>query len=66
VSDRSPAEIRMDLARGHWSLQERDEAVDCLVRASSDDPGLPGLAELIEAYASESGDARLRDLHSRL
>jgi tetratricopeptide (TPR) repeat protein len=59
VSDRNPAEIRMELARGHWALAEYDEAIECLLRVVSDAPHTPGLAETVAKYALESQDSRL-------
>ncbi len=66
MSDRSPAEIRLELARGHWSLDEHEEAIDCLLRIVTDAPETPGLAELIGKYVMESQDARLAAAHERL
>lgn len=56
----------MDLARGHWALEEFDEAIECLLRVVSDSPETPGLAEMVGKYAIESQDARLAAAHESL
>ena len=66
MSDSAPAEIRLQLARGHWSLDERDEAIECLTRAAAGDPGLDGLAELVDKFALECDDPRLAALQEHL
>ena len=56
--ERSPSEIRMDLARGHWALGERDDAIFCLERVAQDDPATPSLLELAESFLAElAGDS---------
>jgi hypothetical protein len=42
------ARTRLELARGHWSLGECDEAVLCLERLAAADPGAEGLAALLQ------------------
>jgi len=55
--ERSPSEIRMDLARGHWALGERDDAIFCLERVVQDDPATSSLLELAESFLAElAGD----------
>lgn len=46
--------IRMELAEGHWSLGEHDEALHCLRRAIDIEPDEPGLGELVERLLSEA------------
>lgn len=66
MSDRNPAEVRMELASGHWALEEYDEAIECLLRVVADAPKTPGLAEMVAKYAMESEDARLAAAHEAL
>ena len=55
MSDLDPVEIRMDLARGHWSLGEFDAALECLERAATQDPERAGMSELLEALLEDAG-----------
>ncbi len=66
MNDSGPAEIRLQLARSHWSLGERDEAIECLLRAAAEDAGRDGLVELVDKFALESDDARLAALQDQL
>ena len=66
MSDSSQAEIRLQLARGHWSLGERDEAIECLLRAAAGDPELGGLVEQVDKFALECDDPRLAALQEQL
>jgi len=66
VSDSGPLEIRLQLARGHWSLDERDEAIECLTRAAAQDPRHEGLVELVDKFVLECDDARLTALQEHL
>ena len=66
MSDRNPAEVRMELASGHWALEEYDEAIECLLRVVADAPKTPGLAEMVAKYTMESHDARLAAAHEAL
>lgn len=56
----------MELARGHWALEEFDEAIECLLRVATDTPNAPGLAETVAKYALESHDPRLAAAHEAL
>lgn len=56
----------MDLARGHWALEEYDEAIECLLRVAADAPDTAGLVETVAKYALESQDARLAAAHEAL
>ena len=67
------AKTRLELARGHWSLGEREEAVVCLERLADADPGAQGLVPLIEELREDCGaqsaaacGARLEALARRL
>lgn len=51
--ERSPSEIRMDLARGHWALGEHDDAIFCLERIVEEEPSTQGLLELGESFMTE-------------
>lgn len=58
MSDLDPVKIRMNLARGHWSLGEFDAALECLERAAAQDHEHPGLRELLEAlFGDAAADA---------
>jgi tetratricopeptide (TPR) repeat protein len=46
--------IRLDLARGHWSLGELDEAVSCLERAVETDLDSQDLRALIDELLSQA------------
>ncbi|HXZ86454.1 MAG TPA: tetratricopeptide repeat protein, partial [Myxococcota bacterium] len=67
VSDKDPAKLRLELARMHWALGERAEAVGALERAAKQ-PGLEleALLALLDACLEEleAGDAV--DLAARL
>jgi tetratricopeptide (TPR) repeat protein len=65
--------IRVDLARGHWQLGERGEAIACLERAAAASPLHDGLLALVETCLEdlESGGAeemalRLAALRARI
>lgn len=65
--------IRVDLARGHWRLGERPEAIACLERAAAALPLHDGLLALVESCLEdlESGGAeelalRLAALRARI
>lgn len=60
--------IRLDLARGHWSLGEHDEAVDCLERALEQDPASMPALELLESILDELAEVppATPDLETRL
>ena len=51
--ERSPSEIRMDLARGHWALNEHDDAIFCLERIVEEDPATANLLELADSFMGE-------------
>lgn len=52
--DKDRVQIRMEVARGHWALAERDQALNCLERAVREEPTYPGLRDLIEEMLSEA------------
>jgi tetratricopeptide (TPR) repeat protein len=56
----------MELARGHWALEEFDEAIECVLRVIADEPQAPGLAEMVAKFALESHDSRLAAAHEAL
>lgn len=62
----SAPQIRLDLARGHWSLGERAEALTCLQRVAEEDRAAPGLVELIDQLLAEAGGAVDDELLSEL
>ena len=47
------ARIRLELARGHWSLGEREEALVCLERLAASEPEAEGLGALVEELHAE-------------
>jgi hypothetical protein len=49
------ARTRLELARGHWSLGERDEALVCLERLADLDAAADGLVALVGELQSECG-----------
>jgi hypothetical protein len=49
------ARTRLELARGHWSLGEREEALLCLERLAGAEPEAEGLAPLVEELRREPG-----------
>jgi hypothetical protein len=49
------ARTRLELARGHWSLGERDEAVVCLERLAALDAAAEGLLALVEDLQTDCG-----------
>lgn len=52
MTDKSPVEIRMELARGHILLEEYDSAVPCLERAVEAAPDSERLAALVGELAA--------------
>ena len=73
MSAKDPTQLRVELARGHWQLGERSEAVTCLERAA--DAGASGEAllalvdaglEELEGPGDEELGARLSRLRARL
>ena len=53
--ERSPSEIRISLAQGHWALGEYDDAIFCLERVADEDPGATSLLDLADSFLSELG-----------
>lgn len=73
MSVRDATQLRVELARGHWQLGERAEAVTCLERALDAGATAEALLPLVDAGLDElegSGDdelgARLAQLRERL
>jgi hypothetical protein len=58
--------IRVELARGHWQIGERVEAVACLERAASGAPLEPGLLGLVEACLEDLESGGAEELALRL
>jgi hypothetical protein len=58
--------IRVELARGHWQLGERVEAVACLERGVSGAPLQPGLLTLVESCLEDLESGGAEDLALRL
>lgn len=56
MSVKQPAEIRMELARLHWELQEYGEAVDCLERVVRDGLASDKLRSRLESHLAESSE----------
>lgn len=59
------ARTRLELARGHWSLGEREEALVCLERLAATDPEAEGLAALVDELHAELGIEGPADLAER-
>ena len=53
--------IRLDLARGHWSLGEHEEAIGCLERALEPDQGSEPVRELLETLLEEIAETQLTE-----
>lgn len=66
MSERGEAELRLDLARGHWGIGERSEAVTCLERCAKAQPDVPQLLELAESFLSECGEGEDEWVAARL
>ena len=58
--------IRVELARGHWQLGERAEAIASLERAASGAPLEPGLLGLVESCLEDLESGGAEDLALRL
>lgn len=50
---RDAIELRIELARGHWELEERAEAVACLERLAGQAPSHAALAECVERFCAD-------------
>lgn len=61
---KSPAQIRRELAEGHWLLAEHRQAISCLRLALEAEPDDPILHELLERFLTEAeqGVASARNL----
>jgi tetratricopeptide (TPR) repeat protein len=73
MSANETTRIRVDLARGHWQIGERVEAIACLERAAADLPLYDGLLaqvevclEDLEAGGAEELALRLAALHAQI
>ncbi len=70
MSELGRAEARVQIARGHWSLGESEEALAALDRAIAENASHPPLREFLDAIALEVGDdplaERLRALRAKL
>jgi len=58
--------IRVDLARGHWQLAERAEAIACLERAAAASPLHEGLLLLVESCLEDLESGGAEELALRL
>ncbi len=58
--------IRVDLARGHWQLGERADAIACLERATSASPLYDGLLSLVESCLEDLESGGAEELALRL
>jgi len=73
MSANEATRIRVNLARGHWQIGERVEAIACLERAAADLPLYDGLLaqvdvclEDLEGGGAEELALRLAALHARI
>ena len=74
MNARNSAKVRIELARGHWSLGERDEAMVALERLAAENPEADELEAVVGDFISEAQasaeDAsyvlRLTDLRERI
>jgi hypothetical protein len=60
------ARTRLELARGHWSLGEHEEALVCLERLEESDPQAAGLAALVEELRDDPSAGAPADVAERL
>lgn len=58
--------IRIDLARGHWQIGERDDAVVCVERAAAAAPLHEGLLALVESCLEDLESGGSEELALRL
>jgi len=58
--------IRVDLARGHWQLGERAEAIACLERSAAASPLHDGLLALVESCLEDLESGGAEELALRL
>lgn len=58
--------IRVDLARGHWQLGERADAIACLERAAAVSPLHDSLLVLVESCLEDLEEGGAEDLALRL
>ncbi len=54
MTAKQPIEIRLEIARLHWEIQEYGLALDCFERALKDDSGAPELRSRLEACLGEA------------
>jgi hypothetical protein len=66
MSAKDATQLRVELARGHWQLGERPEAVTCLERAADAGAGAAALLALVDAGLDELDGAGEDELVSRL
>jgi hypothetical protein len=66
MSTNDTTRIRVDLARGHWQLGERAEAVACLERGAAVAPLHDGLLALVESCLEDLEEGGAEELALRL
>lgn len=67
MRSRSPTELRLELAEGHWMLGEYDDALACLERVEGDADAVRALVERLLAHEDAPAPrARLADLLAQL
>ncbi len=50
---KSPIRIRLALVEGHWTLEEHDQALECLRRARAAEPEEPAIEALVDRFLGE-------------
>lgn len=53
MSERTELDIRLDLARGHWTLGDHDDALFCLERCAEREPMNAELRKLAESFLDD-------------
>jgi tetratricopeptide (TPR) repeat protein len=66
MSANEATRIRVDLARGHWQLGERSDAIACLERAAAALPLYDGLLALVESCLEDLESGGAEELALRL
>lgn len=66
MSANEATRVRVDLARGHWQLGERADAVLCLERAAAVSPLYDGLLSFVETCLEDLEAGGAEDLAVRL
>ena len=54
MSGVEPLKIRIELARGHWTLGEQVQALECVEKAIRDEPDRPELRPLIQSFLDDA------------